>query len=452
VIYDGAAAVRGSVAGSSGILAGMRFALGLAIGGLLFAQTPVRRIRQNVVESLNRTPSFLCHESVERSQRTAGADWVKLPVFELEAGVINGEEMYAPPQAYDDRARLRELLALFSTAGTGSFALYSRGLFLTTNASYYGLVTENKDGVQLARTDFAMPQSTSTYSLAAGGKRVVLGYSGSLWLEPDTLALAGLALRADDPPKDAEVASVTQSFHFAPVKLGSSTVRLPVSMELQVQERSGRQQHLAAHFSACREYVSQHGEQMVEAAEPAEPLEPPANAAAEGAWLPAGLELRTVADDAIDERSIAQGSHLTFTVTHEVKVKGKVLVAKGAVIEGHVTRLLRQAYPLTVSSGDRSYYLVGIHLDTVISGSQRFQLSANLENLGPEPVQRTSITESTTFVPYSSDPNRWGTLDTLRPLFKVPRADPGESFVGVVDVVLRMPRHQVMYWSTQEPS
>ena len=429
----------------------MRLSLVMALGGLLFGETPVRRIRQNVVETLNRTPDFICQESVERSQRTASADWVKLPVLELEAGVINGKELYAQPQAYDDRARLRELLSLFSTAGTGSFALYSRGLFLTTDASYYGLVTENKDGVQLARTDFAMPQAASTYFLNVDGKGVKLGYSGSLWLEPNTLELTGLALRADDPPADAEVASVSQTFHFAPLKFGTKIVRLPVSMELQLQERSGRQQHVVAHFNGCRQYVSEHGEQMVEAAMPAEPQESPAKAAASNAWLPGKLELRTEADQAIDERSIAQGSKLTFTVTHEVKVKGKPLVAKGAVIEGHVTRLLRQAYPLTVSSGDRSYYLVGIQLDTVVSGSQRFQLSANLENLGPEPVERASRTESTTFIPYSNDPNRWGTLDIIRTLFVVPRTDPGESFLGVVDVVLRLPRHQVMYWSTLEP-
>ena len=60
-------------------------------------------------------------------------------------------------------------------------------------------------------------------------------------------------------------------------------------------------------------------------------------------------------------------------------------------------------------------------------------------------------TNSIYFVPYSDDPNRWGTYDDFRTVFSVPKPDPGESFLGVVGEFLRLHGDFVMYWTTVEP-
>jgi len=442
-------------------------ALAIALGYGLFAQTPVRRIRTKVVDSLSNTPDFVCSESIERTERTGRAAPVTLPAVLLEAGVINAKELYAWPASEDDRLRLREVLAVFAKGGSGSFALYSRAVFLTTNASYYGVVNESKGGISLSRTDFAMPQATSTYSLIVGGGLVTLGYTGSIWLEPATFEMVRLALRADDPPPGSDIKSVSQSFEFGRTRFPPNTVVLPVNMEFDVQERSGREQRLVGHFNDCRQYVSRRGDLFVETAlgppaevallKPAMPASPakgivvPAAVPVvrvEGPLLPAKLDLQTVLTEAIDERTTVQGTRLSFTVTRDVKEKGKVIVPKGAAIQGRVTRIIRQAYPIEISEGLKAYYLVGIRLDTVTAGRDNFQLVANLENLGPWP---DAMTNSIYFVPYSHDPNRWGTYDEWRTVFIVPKPDPGESFLGVIGEFLRLPGHFVMYWSTAEP-
>jgi len=226
-------------------------------------------------------------------------------------------------------------------------------------------------------------------------------------------------------------------------------------MEFDLEERPGAQRHLTAHFSDCRQYVFKRGDQFVEAA-PGPPIErvasPAAGARPEGPFLPAKLELQTKLSEAIDERTTVQGTRLSLTVTRDVKEKGNVIVPKGAAIQGLVTRIIRQVYPIEISDGLKAYYLVGIRLDTVTAESGQFQLVANLESLGPQPgASRMAVSNSIYFVPYSSDPDRWGTYDSWRTVFAVPKPDRGESFLGVVGESLRLPGNFVMYWTTVEP-
>jgi hypothetical protein len=348
-------------------------------------------------------------------------------------------------------------MALFAKGGTGSFALYSREVLVTTDATFSGIVNESKDGISLSHIDFAMPHG-GTYALNVGGERVRLGYTGSIWMEPATFEMVRLALRADDPPAGSDIKSVSQSFVFGHTRFPPHTVLMPVSMEFDLQERSGDQRLLTAHFSDCRQYVSKPGDQFVEAA-PGPPIELAASPAGEvapavapgarpeGPFLPAKLELQTKLNEAIDERTTAQGTRLSFTVMRDVKQKGNVIVPKGAAIQGLVTRIIRQVF--AISQGVKAYYLVGIRLDTVTAGSGQLQLMANLESVAG--AGRMAMTNSIYFVPYSSDPDRWGTWDSWRAVLLVPKPDRGESFLGVVDESLRLPGHFSMYWKTVEP-
>jgi hypothetical protein len=445
---------RGCGSGIRPLALGLGLAIALACG--LFAEIPVPRIRQKVIDSLGNTPDFICSETIESTERLGRAATVTLPAIRVTAGVINGKELYALPANEDDRSRLRQVMAVFAKGGTGSFALYSRAVFLTTDASFYGMVSESKDGISLSRTGFAIPQDASTYALNVGGERVRLGYTGSIWMEPTTFEMVRLVLRADDPPARSDIKSVSQSFVFGHTSFPAHTVLMPVSMEFDLQERSGDQRLLTAHFSDCRQYVSKRGDQFVEAAPPIEMAASPAGEVApavaagarpEGPFLTAKLELQTELIEAIDERTTVQGTKLSLTVTRDVKQKGNVIVPKGAAIQGLVTRIIRQVFPNAQAL--KAYYLVGIRLDTVTAGSGHFQLVANLESLAG--AGRMAITNSIYFVPYSSDPDRWGTWDSWRAVFVVPKPDRGESFIGVVDESLRLPGHFAMYWRTVEP-
>jgi hypothetical protein len=444
--------------GSGTRLLALVLGLGIALACGLFAQTPVPRIRQKVIDSLGNTPDFVCSESIEGTERVGRDAAVTLPAIRVTAGVINGEELYALPANEDDRSRLRRVMALFAKGGTGSFALYSREVLVTRDATFSGIVNESKDGISLSHIDFAMSHG-GTYAINVGGERVRLGYTGSIWLEPATFEMVRLALRADDPPAGSDIKSVSQSFEFGHIRFPPHTVLMPVSMEFDLQERSGDQRLLTAHFSDCRQYVSKPGDQFVEATDwaPIEAVARPAGgvlapsvaggARPEGPFLPAKLELQTKLNEAIDERTTVQGTKLSLTVTRDVKQKGDVIIPKGAAIQGLVTRIIRQVFP--VSQAVKAYYLVGIRLETVTAGSGQYQLVANLESVAG--AGRMAMTNSLYFVPYSNDPDRWGTWDSWRAIFVLPKLDRGESFLGVVDESLRLPGNLATNWRTGEP-
>src|ERR1035438_8379212 len=90
---------------------GLGLPIALACG--LFAEIPVPRIRQKVIDSLGNTPDFTCSETIESTERLGRAATVTLPAIRVTAGVINGKELYALPANEDDRSRLRQVMAVF---------------------------------------------------------------------------------------------------------------------------------------------------------------------------------------------------------------------------------------------------------------------------------------------------------------------------------------------------
>ena len=440
----------------------------------VWAQAPVGRIRQRMTDSLSNTPDFVCSMSIERTARTGATAPVRLLPVHFDTGVLNGRELCALPATEEEKIRLREVLAVYDKAGTGSFALYSRAVFLTAGATFYDAPDETKDGQRLSRVDFTMPPDASTYALSKAGKPVTLGYSGSIWTDPGGVDVVRLALKADNIPSDLGIKAVTQIFEFSRAKMAGNTVAVPAAMELKLEEQSGQETRLTGQFSDCRQYLAKRGDMFVEGAganqgapvsgtvsgpqamakgstgERLGKASPPPVPA--GPLFPAKLVLETILAEAIDERTTTQGSKLSFTLLKDVKKRGNAIAPKGATLTGHITRIIQQEYSWL--SNLKRYYLVGLQLDSMVAGDQRFQVRANLESLGPPynfPSYPYPPYPSYGFVPFSHDPNKWGTFDESRTLFTIPEPDSGESFLGIVNEFLRLPDHLKMYWSTLGP-
>ena len=450
--------------------AGLWFCLAayLAPAGGVWAQAPIRRIRQKMTDSLSNTPDFVCSVSMERRERRGSDTPIKLLPVHFDTGVLNGKELFALPATEEDKTHLREVLAIFDKAGTGSFALYSRAVFLTAAATFYDAPDETKDSQHLARVDFTVPPDVSTYTVNRNGKPVTVGYSGSIWTDPGSSEVVRLALQADSIPADLGMKTVTQTFEFAHARMAGATVVMPAASDLKLVELSEREMRLTSQFSDCHQYIAKRGELFVETASgtaaPAEAGAPPIRVSARtapetspaapppaqaGPQFPEKLVLEVMLAEAIDERSTIPGSKLSFTVVKDVKKGGKVIVPRGTEVTGHITRIMQQEYSWLTNL--KRYYLVGLQLDRLIAGDQRFQVRANLESLGPPynfPMYPYPPVASFGFIPYSHDPNKWGTFDESRTLFQIPPVDPGESFIGIVNEFLRLPDHLKMYWST----
>ncbi|HTT65878.1 MAG TPA: hypothetical protein VMG35_28705 [Bryobacteraceae bacterium] len=422
-------------------------ALELVLGSGALAQLPVRKIRQKMSDTLNSTPDFMCAVSLERSERDGKEPAPVLPGLQVKAGIISGKEMYLLPSTEGDQAILKKVLAVYNRAGTGTFALYARAVFLTAAATFYDGPEETKDGRVLSHLDFAMPREVSHYALNNGGQPLPTGYSGTIWTDPHNQEVAKLLLQADNIPAAAGLKAITQTFDYSHANIGGVSTLLPSAMDLTVQEAAGPELRITAHFSDCSSYVSKRGEQFVEN-RLAEPVTETGHASAVirsststlpsiEELLPAKSVFEMILQDPIDERSTTEGSRLSFVVSREVKRDGKVVLPKGAIAKGHVTRLLRQTYVINTSV--KAYYLIGIQIDTIEVQGHLYQIWANLESVGPPATQIC-------FVPLSHDPAKWGDYYDLYTLFAVPNAERGESFLGVVDEYLRLGSHWRTDW------
>jgi hypothetical protein len=423
----------------------------LACASGALAQAPVRKIRQKMTDTLNGTGDFVCSVSIERTERMGKGALTGLPVLRVTAGIINGKELYALPSTDDDQALLKKVLAVYSRAGTGSFAMYARAVFQTAAATFYDGPEESKDGRTLSRLDFAMPREVSHYSLNNAGQPVELGYSGSIWTDPGNQEVARLLLQADNIPPGLGIKAVTQTIEYGRTSIAGLSTLLPAATDLTLQELSGRELRITGHFNDCRQYFSKRGEQFVENRLEALANAPPAPAAplpVSQAYpsieelLPAKTPFEMILQDPIDERTTTASGKISFTVFRDVKKDSKVILPKGATATGHVTRIIRQTYVLNTSV--KAYYLVGIQLDTIDVGDRRFRIWANLERVGPPAAQIC-------FVPLSHNPDKWGDYDDIYQLFIIPNSDRDESFLGVVAEFLRLGNNWRTYWTIAKP-
>lgn len=422
------------------------------------AQMPVRKIRQKMADALNSTPDFICSVSIERTERMGKEPLTGLPALHVNAGIINGKELYGLPASDGDQALLRRVLALYSRAGTGSFAMYARAVFLTAEATFYDGPEESVDGRTLSRLDFAMPREVSHYTLSNAGSPVEAGYSGSIWTDPHSLEVARLMLQAGDLPADLGIQAVTQTIEYGRTHILGVSELLPVTSDLTLLELSGRELRVTERFSDCRQHFAKRGEQFVDNRLKApetvstESLETgsPERAASAPLFhslpsivelLPAKTPLEMMLENAIDERTTTEGSKLSFTVSREIKKDGKVILPRGATATGHVTRIIRQTYVLNTSL--KGYYAVGMQLDTMEVEGRRYRIWANLERVGPPATQIC-------FVPFSHNPLKWGQYDDIYQLFIIPDPAPGESFLGVVSEFLRLGNWR-SYWTVVQP-
>jgi hypothetical protein len=433
------------------------FAFYLACAGGAFAQLPIRKIRQKMADTLNSTPDFICSVSIDRTERTGKEAVTGLSALHLNGGIINGKELYTMPDSDDDKAVLKKVLALYGRAGTGSFAMYARAVFLTSEATFYDGPEETVNGRTLARLDFAMPREVSHYALINAGKPVEAGYTGSIWIDPHSLEVERLSLQGGELPPELGLKAVTQTIDYGRTRILGISALLPVTSDLALQESTGRELRLTEHFSDCVQHVAKRGEQLVE-----NRLEAPVTAGAEtkapkavapgivSDSLPSILEIWPVntafsvmLEDPIDERNTAEGSKLSFTVPRDLKKDGKVFLPKDYTASGHITRILRQTY--IINTSEKGYYDVGIQLDAIEIEGRRYRISANLERVGPPATQIC-------FLPYSHDPLKWGQYDDIYQLLLTPASVPGESFLGVVAEFLRLGGHWRTDWTVLQPT
>ena len=314
---------------------GTWFILPLAVG-TAFGQDQISRIRAQVAERMARIPNYTCLETIDR---TWYADESKgsriIDRLRLEVATIEGREQFAwPGGGRVDSASLQEVLASGITK-RGDFSGFLSAIFVSNSATYT-LVGEQPAAVRPGiRYDYRMPRASPGWTLVRNAARATVGYHGSFWVEPETLELARLEVEADGIPPELTLSSATQAIDYGLVAVGAGVFLLPQTADMRLVDSQGLESRTVTRFANCRQFVAESTISYSEerSAEQAAVKSDAATA------LPAGLLLEVGLTTPIERKTAATGDLVAAQVREELKTKGRILVPKGAIVEGRILRL-----------------------------------------------------------------------------------------------------------------
>jgi hypothetical protein len=250
----------------------------------------------------------------------------------LEVLVTKAAELFAWPGSTDFSPEALESWIGAGAIGNGNFAAELHNLFVVPAATvkYAGIETRDR---ALRRFDFHTPLLSSRYTLAVRGKSAITAFSGSFWVDPESLDIVRLETRAEEIPPDLGCNDAHESVTYGRVRLGVDQRVLPSAAELVMVSREGRENRNTIAFSKCRHYgaetsLSFTGPPNPTAPAPAQPQ----------IVLPAGIALALRLEQPISIGESAAGDPIVARLDKAVTSAG-VALPKGTRVLGRIRRL-----------------------------------------------------------------------------------------------------------------
>jgi hypothetical protein len=285
--------------------------------------------------ALSQVLNYTCLETIQRSAQSRRANsFTPLDTVRLEVSTVasmGGKELLAWPGARRFEEADPTRFTSGGLMGSGVFALFARGVFLhdTSTMQYHG--AEEMAGRSVARFDFAVPEVWSGYRITANGTSAIVGMEGSFWIDPASLALVRMEVRADEIPAPLGISRAVTVIDYARMRIGDSDVLLPQDAKMLLTLFSGEVRRNEIEFSHCHEYGAESSirfdmpETVAPTAAPRTPVD-----------LPAGLTVSMALDAAIDLSTAQVGDILRAHVIEDVRRKGETIIPKGAMATGRI--------------------------------------------------------------------------------------------------------------------
>jgi hypothetical protein len=368
-------------------------------------------IRDHMLGQLRRQPNYTCVETVERSARAGAKKSFQLrDTLRLEVALVDGKEMFAWPGAKKFEATDLSDMVKEGAIGNGNFATFARAIFQTRSATFN---YKGPDGM-LVRYDYRVPLLESGYVIRIGEKKATVPYRGAIFVDPKNLDVHRIDVIAEDIPMTLGLAATDTRMDYARVKIGESDFLLPAESELTMVDLDGQEHRNHVRLASCREFAGESVLTFDDAPVDSTAATP---AKVEEISLPAGLILDLRLDGEIDTETTAVGDELRAHLASDVKLKGRLLIGRGASVTGRVTRL--EKHP--------DYTELGLEFVEAENGGVRARFKGRLETLPQSWFLASTVTQRHTSV----RPN-----------------ETGESTMILKGGRIRMARGTPMYWRT----
>jgi hypothetical protein len=333
----------------------------------------LQNIRQRVQENLKRLPNYICRQTIERSLRSPGSKKAKpLDTLQLEVALIGNRELYSwgGAKKFEEKA-LEEIVGRAGAIGTGSFGIHLTNIFVDTAAEFTYRGEEQLEGRSVLRFDFRVPRARSNYHISDGKNTTTVAYRGSFLVAGGSLDLIHVETYVDQVPPPVQITKASDRIEYSRVRIGEQEFLLPRTAELSMASPTGEGLN-RSRFESCRQYI---GESVLSFSDAPTPAEPPK--APRVVELPAGLALELNLRTPILAGKTAVGEPVTAAVSRAVRGKdGTVLLPKGALLTGNVTRLEHR------KTRGFEYSVIGLMFESAEAEGVRAGFAGTLEEAG----------------------------------------------------------------------
>lgn len=292
------------------------------------------KFREGMLQNMVNQPDYTCLETVERTRQAPGGAMQIQDTLRLEVALVGGREMFSWPGAkqFEDT----DLRSLVPTGmfGNGNYGLYARILFGGGGPQFLYRDATTIDKQPALRYDYHVPLNISGFTLRNSEDSAVVGFHGSIYLDPATSDLRRLEVVAEDIPAALGLKAAEDSIDYFRAKIGDEEFLLPKESSLLMASSDNISRN-RTRFTGCRKFSGESSilfedEDVAEAAK-AQPVE---------VTLPAGTTLSLELRD-LSLTKAAGGDEITAVLKSAIKRDKQTLIPKGAIARGRILQLER---------------------------------------------------------------------------------------------------------------
>jgi len=255
-------------------------------------------------------------------------------VLRMEVALIDGKEMFAWPGSKEFQDPRTPGLVTFGTFGTGNFAELALAVFSGDGPKFSYVGQSIRGGRMLQRWDFRVSTEHGRIRLKIYDQETVFGYQGTFYADPQTLDIVRLEVTAQNVTGESGD-SLVIAIDYVSTRFGEQEFPFPSDSDLHLIAL-GRDDENRVQFASCREFAAKSDLRFDDEV----PDAPKAEASrVREIELPAGADLPLALLDDIELSNAAAGDSVRAELTADLKWQGKILVPKGAMARGRLTRV-----------------------------------------------------------------------------------------------------------------
>jgi hypothetical protein len=343
------------------------------------------RADAKIISDLRRMPNYTCVQTIRRSyyqriypkSRTRSCGnvpdltsnpasdprdpelklaWVDSLHFDVALSTTEKREIFS--WAGENRFRSEEAFELAGTGpmGTGDFSAFLTGIFAAGAAHFIYVKDVDEDGRRTAEFTYRVPKEKSHYEASgSAGEHTMMAYQGTLRIDRKTANLTRITVIAEDPPPFSHLCHSRTIVDYKVIDISGNDFYVPEKSALTINDPAGNKSENTTTYSSCREYT---GHSTIHY-EDVDANRPSAITSAAPVTIPPGRDVAIILKTGIDSNKLIAGDPIEGTLSDPIKgPHGKVLVPKGALVHGRLTRMQRHISP-------HPYFAVGINFDSI---------------------------------------------------------------------------------------